>query len=184
MPAGSRGFTLIELLVVISIFSIVSLSLLSNYPQFRSSISLKRTAQEIALSIRQAQVYGLSVTEFGAGSGIFPGYGVHFDINTPSVFILFADANNNKLYDGTSEELQTFRIQTADRISKLCGNEKTAPPGDCALSQLDVVYLRPGPNVVLMSGAVEFSDAEVIVRSSGGEEKTVVVWLTGQIAVE
>jgi len=53
---------------------------------------------DIALSLREAQVYGLGVKDVGAG--VFDvSYGVHFDINTPSSYIFFADLNDNLIYE-------------------------------------------------------------------------------------
>ncbi len=192
IPLRGAGFTLVELLVTVSIMVAITSMILANYPKFSGSLALKRTAQEIALSIRQAQVYGLSVREFGAGSGIFPGYGVHFDISSGSdVFVLFADTNKNDSYDagsgcgGSSTEcVQKFKISTGDKISKLCGGEQSSPPGDCSLSQLDIIYLRPTPTVKLNGDGTPFSDASIVVRSPSGEEKTIRVWLSGQIRVE
>jgi len=191
-PLRGSGFTLVELLVTMSILVVITSMILANYPGFSETLALKRTAQEIALTIRQAQVYGLSVREFGAGSGIFPGYGVHFDIaGSPDTFVLFADANGNKSYDAgdgcgglSTECVQMFKISTGDKISKLCGDQQSSPPGDCSLSQLDIVYLRPTPTVTLKSGSSAFSDVNVVVRSPKGEEKTIRVWLSGQIGVE
>ncbi|NOY35892.1 MAG: prepilin-type N-terminal cleavage/methylation domain-containing protein [bacterium] len=186
------GFTLVELLVTMSILVVITSMILANYPKFSGTLALKRTAQEIALTVRQAQVYGLSVREFGAGSGVFPGYGVHFDIvGSPDTFVLFADINKNKSYDagdgcgGASTEcVQMFKINTGDKISKLCGDEQSFPPGDCSLGQLDIVYLRPTPTVTLEGDGSSFSDADIVVRSPRGEEKKIKVWLSGQIGVE
>ncbi len=179
----SLGFTLVELLVTISIFTVITLSFFFNYPEFRESISLKRTAQKIALTVRQAQVYSLSVKGSGAG-GVFPGYGAHFDAAKPKSFILFRDIDNGNDYDGDSEKEQEFLIQSGDRISDLCGNVKSFPPGTCGLSSLDIVYLRPKSDVTLRGNGLNFADAEITVKSSRGKEKTIVIWSTGRIGVE
>ena len=181
---GRTGFTLIELLVTISIFTAISLAMFTNYPRFRENISLKRTAQKIALSVRQAQVYGLSVKEIAAGSRVFPGYGVHFAIDRPKSFILFKDIDNGNDYDGEAEKDEQFIIQTNDKISDLCGNRKTFPPGSCGLTQLDIVYLRPKSDVTLKGEGSNFADAEVVIKSPNGAEKTIVIWSTGRIGVE
>ena len=76
-----KGFTLIELLVTVSMFIIITSVVLVNFPSFSSKISLDNLAHEVALAVRQAQVFGVSSREFGVGSGIFPTHGVHFDKN-------------------------------------------------------------------------------------------------------
>src|SRR5512133_2633560 len=71
-----RGFSLIEMIVVIGIIALLSTVTLSNYKDVSSRISLENLAQQIALTVRQAQVYGISVVR-GTGS-VYPSYGVHF----------------------------------------------------------------------------------------------------------
>jgi len=180
-----RGFTLIELLVTVGIFVLVSSLILANYPKFASRISLSRTAQEIALSLKKAQSFGLGVREFGAGSSIFPGYGVHFDLAADREYLIFADINANKSYDASSELVELFQIETSPRIISLCAGEKTQPPGDCSLTNLDITYLRPAPNIFFKGGVqISYSDVEVKIASPDGTTRTITVWTTGQISVE
>lgn len=73
----NKGMTLVELLVVLAIMGIISGMVVINYSGYRSSASIKVTSDDIALSIRQAQTFALGVRSIS--SGVFPGYGVHFD---------------------------------------------------------------------------------------------------------
>ncbi|MBI5140304.1 MAG: type II secretion system protein [Candidatus Vogelbacteria bacterium] len=114
VPSTSSGFTLIELLVTISIFLIVTVVTLANFPQFSNKLSLDLLAEDIALSIKQAQVFGSSVfgTTGDVSSGkIFKAYGVHFPAPLPIIasqpipnynYILYADLSTppNNQYDG------------------------------------------------------------------------------------
>lgn len=182
-----KGFTLIELIVVIGIFITITTLILANYTGFSDRLSLKRTVQEIALSIRQAQSYGLAVREFGTGTNQFPGYGIYFQESVPDTYKFFADVNNNKIYDGDSsgELVQIYKIQTSSRIFDICGNRNTSPPGTCDVPTLNAVYLRPEPSVTLRTTAgISFSDVEIIIRSPKGLEKKIVLWISGQISVE
>src|SRR3989344_8294101 len=82
----SAGFTLIELLVVTAIIVVVSGVVLANQNRFGGQVLLQNFAYDVALSIRQAQVYGLAVARAGSGGTATFGtsYGIHFEIDDPS----------------------------------------------------------------------------------------------------
>ncbi len=177
-----KGFSLIEFLVTMSIFTVISMALFINYPQFKGKVALKKTVQEVALSIRQAQVYGLAVREFGIGTNVFPGYGVNFDISggDANSFVLFADVDQNNLYGGAGEDVEQYVIQTGDRIYELCANNCLTP-----IDSLNIIFLRPNPIVTLTEdGSMTFSNAQIKIRSQGGEERFITVWATGQVSVK
>lgn len=179
---------MIELIVTTGILVLVSTLILADYPEFSHALSLKRTSQEIALVIRQAQVYGLGVRKFSTGTGdIYPGYGAHFDVSNPDSLVLFADVNANNRYDGSSETVELFKIQTNSKIFQLCGDIKSAPPGNCSISTMDIIFLRPVPTVIFTAngGAASVSsDAEIGVISAKGKVSTIIVYSSGQISIE
>ncbi len=184
----NKGFALIELVVVSGIFIIVTIAIFTNYPAFRDMVSLRRTVQELALVLRQAQSYGLGVREYASGSGIYPGYGVNFNLTKPDTFTLFADIlpsgpPGNDLYDSSSEDIEIFKIQTGDRIYSICANEKKTP-AVCGLSSANIVFYRPNPLVSLIADGSSYSDMEIKLRSPRGTIKTVVILASGQISVE
>lgn len=173
------GFSIIELIVAISILVIINAVIFASYPKFQQSISLRRTSQEIASTIYQAQTYALSVKEF---QGQFPGYGVRFDKNLPDSFTLFADINGNKSYDVDSEKVEEFKIQTGDKISEICGVNEGGE--NCSLNITDIIFLRPNPIIILTDGSNFFSNVKIKIKSIQGEEKTINIWLSGQISVK
>ena len=183
-----KGFTLLEIVIVLAIFAIITTLVLAKYPEFKSSISLKKTAQEIALTVREAQVYSLGVKGFRS-QFVIP-YGVHFDITSPKSFILFADFDKDGRYveDETAEKIKEYSIQTTDEIFELCG-DKEQPSGEiCGLTYLNIIFYRPTPIVTLKgydgSFYHTFSDADIIIKSARGKQKTIVVWANGQILVK
>lgn len=100
-----KGFSLFELLVAIAIMIMVSTAVFSSFPKMNSRLSLELLAQDIALTIRQAQIYGTTV--YGA-QGNFGAYGVDFpnpkdpsiSPSNPYKITIFADLNNIDLGDG------------------------------------------------------------------------------------
>ena len=190
---SNKGFTLVELMVSVGIFTFLTLIVLVNHSRFSGAILLENLAYDIALSIRQAQIFGLSVREFEPGSGEFqPGYGVHFDRTTPTQYIIFADRNLNFRYDDAiacgvtgSECIEEFTIQQGNSISRFCG---TLPSSvvECspALSFISAVFIRPDPDAIITSSNPGFySDATITIRSPHGVLRDVIVRVTGQISI-
>jgi prepilin-type N-terminal cleavage/methylation domain-containing protein len=73
---AAKGFTLVELLVVFAIMTLITALILFQHRRFDSSTLLRSLAYSIALSIRQSQVYGTSVRQFGSNFNY--SYGVYF----------------------------------------------------------------------------------------------------------
>ncbi len=200
----ARGFTLIELLVVCGIMIIVTSIVLANNNEYGGQVLLQNFAYDVALSVRQAQVYGISVQRFGSGvsSSFTAGYGIHFDISTPTTYILFADAvNPNGLYDcpspGTSCELVTANtINSGYFISKLCAPAGTDSSSCQAVSKIDILFLRPEPDALitacgatcttscLLNNSACVSSARVVLESPHGDTMSVSIEANGQIAVD
>ena len=188
-----KGFTLIELLVTVSIFSIITSIVLVNNNQFNNSVIINNLAYEVALSIRQAQSFGLNVKEV-PGSGDFEsGYGVYFDTNSPDTFLLFADTKttglgNKNLYDsGSTNDLiiETFSITHGNTISSLCGTKIVNGKEDCT-EDISIVFNRPDPeaNMKAKKGLTEFSEMRVTLVSPSGAERIVQIESTGQISIQ
>ncbi len=182
-----RGFTLIELLVVIGIFSIISLVLLANHSRFNGSVLLGSLAYDIALSVRQAQVYGLSVREYASTFQV--GYGVRFA--GAGTYTFFADTNANKRYDsGVDSIVQTYTVGSQYKVQKFCGvlasgaEECSDAGGGLGITYLDIVFIRPEPDAIISSNNPGFySGAKIVVNSTSGETRTVTIVSTGQISV-
>ncbi|MBI5787120.1 MAG: type II secretion system protein [Candidatus Niyogibacteria bacterium] len=178
----SQGFTLVELTVTIGITVIISILILADFPEFTRRLALSRTAQAVAVSFREAESAALAVREFG--SGIFPAYGIHFESPPLTSYVLFADTNNNRVYDGIGEKADEFTINGQPHVSRLCGGTKSAPPGRCDLVRLDVVFVRPNPDIYINSDKGSFSDAEAVILLPDGQEKKIIIWSTGQLSIE
>ena len=93
-----KGFTLIEMMVVLAIFLLISGITLANYPAFNSRVSISTLANGIAVSIREAQVYGVSVKNATTSAlGLYPSYGVYF--NTAAGFSLSPGTSIEDIFD-------------------------------------------------------------------------------------
>lgn len=191
---GTKAFTLIEMLVVIGIMVLISGLILANNNRFGGVVLLQNLAYDIALSIRQAQVYGIAVQRFN--SSFSAGYGMHFQVYGgagQSAYVLFADALSpeNGFYDcpepGTvnCELVQSTSIASGYRVTQLC----VTPPGGlerCDITSLDVTFKRPEPDAYIRSSQVSGinESGEIHVTSPRGDTKRISIQANGQISVQ
>lgn len=204
------GFTLVELMVVVAIFGVLTTVVLYKNSDFNNSFLLTDVAYDVALTIRQAQVYGLNVKNSGkidAGRGLDGfnnGYGVYFERDsstggaTGNSAIFFADAFTasvplgSKTYD-SGEELSTLVLSRGYKISRFCtilsGDSTPWCSGNTSghqLNKLAIVFARPNPDATISDNSGTFySEARITVTSPDGtKSKTIRVTTAGQISIE
>jgi len=207
----AAGFTIIELSVVVGIALIISALVLFNNSRFNSAILLRSLAYEVGLSLREAQLYGVAVKEVTPGSGTFgAAYGVYVPATIigvqNSTYPLFADLNNNGLYDdGPSSVVENFTLKNFFSMSNFCAVEgngamqcaSTCPSplpsgaSSCSSSSigwLDVTFVRPNPNAIILTSFASslpslYTAAYFTVTSQNGSTRTVSISAMGQIIV-
>ncbi len=189
--SSRRGFTMVEVLVTLAIFSIISGVVLTRYKDFSGGIVLSNLAYEIAITIRQAQVYGLSVknTLTSQSNFNFP-YGIHLPGPLSNSFVLFADVDNNGYQ--SSEIIETLTTRQGNTIYNFCAVTGSSV-SKCnvgtpqLITSLDIKFLRPDPEAIIksnISGDV-YKEASITVRSPGTDRnKTISIKSTGQISVQ
>jgi len=188
LSADKHGFTLIELIVSIGIMVMVTTVILANYSTFNKRIKLEGVTQEIVSIVREAQAYGIGNKSITGGNFA---YGVHFDIDYPGQISIFSDDNDNGVYN-TGEEVETFNIESSDRIWQICVNQKTQIPDSCpgvgSVDTIDVVYKRSKIYADIESYPAKafISDAVILFRSAGETANGVkiIIWKSGQVSVE
>lgn len=175
-----------------------------NQSKYTSGAALKNLANSIALSLRQAQVYGVSVREFGPGTEDFSaGYGIDFNLlssGDDESYIFFADRGvKNGIYDGSwscpsftaSECLTKTDILYGNNIHELCyiplsGSE------NCTVGRMAISFVRPETEANFVfyhnNGTVMASDnakgGRIKLSSPNGNTRSVVIYTTGQISVQ
>jgi prepilin-type N-terminal cleavage/methylation domain-containing protein len=193
----NKGFTLIELIVSLAIFAFMTAFLVARYGTFNQGVLLTNLAYDVAITIRSAQTYGLNVQGSAAGGAgtvfVYP-YGVHFDKGS-NRFILYTDLKNNCAgtlmcgYDSTyvpDEIVNTYKMKPGNTVKEVCVG--TGPGAGCtnlaAGGSFDVVFKRPNPDAVLISGGNASTYAEITLSSSDNSLKKVILRSTGQVAVQ
>ncbi len=197
---NSRGFSVIELVAVTAVIALISGVLLVSNSRFGGKVLLENLAYDIALSIRQAQVYGISVQRFGTNT-FSAGYGVHFDSSsgTQTSYAMFADATTkNGLYDppggscgSPCELVQAAQLERGFLIAKLCAPAGSDAFSCTAVNVLDILFRRPEPDAWISAGGLSCSlalgvcheSARIVVTSPRGDTSSVVIENNGQITV-
>ena len=171
MIINQKGFSLIELIAVIAIVGIASTIVIAQYSDSRDSKALFLGAKQIANDVRMAQNYAFGALESG---GVNPGYGIRFSNNSSS-YIIFADKDNDKIYDvADSEEFQTVSLPEGITVQSLKVDNVEAVDGN-----VDVVFTSPygevfidennGSSIILKVKIGNSTDAEIIDISGSGK---------------
>ncbi len=199
--SSKKGFTLIELLVVISISAIVMTALVVQQRRWDDQLALNTQTYELALMLRQAQIYSLGVREDLQASGdrFDIGYGVYIDQALLNRYTFFADRNKNSLYDPTGGEAIETKILRSGfymipgGIDKDLGTTYWANNsiGRAYVYKVSMSFKRPDPNAILRF--INFSSdnttallkPQVIIRmiSPQGRSSYIDIFDNGQISI-
>ncbi len=120
------GFSFIELIIVVAIMALISSVVLFKQAKFSSDILITNMAYQIALAIRQAEVFGLSSKEADTGSlttAFRAGYGVLFtpllatggeSANGESAFAMFLDNPSYSSITAGTDSVFNYVYDTID----------------------------------------------------------------------
>ena len=195
-----KGFTLVELLVTITIFVILTGVVLFNQSQFNSTILLTNLAYDTALTVRQAQTYGINIKGFNGGTQFVP-YGAHFETGTNNKsFILFADILYTDL-DKTAHPYSSITLSTCD-TAKGCVSRYNIQRGNyisklevlnssgvtSTVNKLDILFQRPNPDALIYghgSTGTSYVKATIYLTSSdGSRSRRIEVQSNGLIQID
>ena len=187
---SKRGITIIELIIIIALMAVLTATVVLRKRDFDNTTLLKNTAYELALSVREAQAYGVSVHR--DASDIGGRYGMHISLSSPESTVLYADNNENNVYDpGENRKINIFKKPFS--LKNICVT-LTSGAEDCAdanptILGLEILFIRPNPDahlyVVRVGNVVEaVSKAKVSIGTP--ENKTVDVNISniGQVSVQ
>lgn len=202
---------MLELLIVVAIMVIMLSISLFNYHKFGKNVELENDIYTVALSIREAQVYGVNkasretqTIEFGKDYR----YGIYFARTSKNVtgvddekFIIYVDG----LRDDSTIEPDT----QGERFTDLGSDNCTKSGNDECYSQLifnkgnkikniqvnnagtwsdvdyvDISFKRPDPDAFIYSNHIKYGRARIIVEDSNGEyQKCVEIGAAGDISI-
>jgi prepilin-type N-terminal cleavage/methylation domain-containing protein len=196
------GFTLIELLISAAIITIITSIVLVRFNAFDGTILLKSLAYEVATTVREAQIYSLSVINTGGGNFRYP-YGLSFSPgNTSYIFFRFANTSTAvRPYNDLSESdpdvaeiIRTLTLSSGMEIYRVC-IKQTGDPEECRTSDqggvLDISFRRPEFSAIFNASwlapnqqdTIEYARIEVRSTRNTTNVWAVEVKLLGQISV-
>ena len=160
-----KGFTLIEFVVIISIFAIMAAVALFSFNGFKNDVALSNLAHDVALTIRQAQVFGWSTTsaEDTNGELLVDSNGNPLRYADGIYFPYDNGAFDPYFYEYTKTD--TIDIQGTAHISAICtassatdeatftaSPHSTAACGGSGLTNgLSIAFSRPRPEAIFFT---------------------------------
>jgi prepilin-type N-terminal cleavage/methylation domain-containing protein len=186
----NKGFTLMELITVVGIFAIITTVVMIKFSTFNNKILTTNLAYDIALSIREAQTFGVNVRGFDTGNTVVfdYAYGVHFNESSDTTYTFFIDLNGNGKFESNNETVDVFTLRGGHRIERLC-RTTGASVTSCSdttpsFNDLYITFKRPEPDAVIKSnGSTLYQSASIRVTSPQGIDREIQVHSTGQISI-
>ena len=190
------GFSLIELMVTISIAVIVTGAVIINYTSFNSTTLLQSQAFELALDIKEAQSFGVSVQS--SGTAFREAYGIYVDLDA-NEYQLFQDDTSSGVdlrYDSGEEIGDTHALDSRFQISQICVKVASAGSPSCNKRQLSMAFNRPdfdtnyaytanaSPSNLANVGII-LDYVEIYIQSTADAsfERVVTVYPSGQVSL-
>ena len=186
------GFTLIELLITISIFVFMTALVMSRYNDFYSGTLFKNLAYDIAITIREAQSYGISV-KYNQGSSSFDrAYGAYFpEGNGGKNFILrsYSKSDGYSIGDQEPEKIEkNYTLKHGATFNQLLisANDTDYIPA----SNVGIIFQRPNPEAIIcvtlnaVYNCNTYKFVKIEMKAANDVIKTVKVNSSGQIAIE
>lgn len=204
LKQNQSGFSLTEVMITVFIIGLVTAIVVIRYGSFNSAVLLKNQAFEIALDVREAQVF--SVSTQGEGTQFRDGYGLFFDMNTSDQqYLTFLDDGgiqhwyrrfyNDTGISGGDTITATKLLDPRFYISDLCvivnnyANRYCYSGGD--VDQVSIAFERPSYNAYFRAengGSLvpNLIGVEIEISSYDGPPitRTISVYESGLIEVQ
>lgn len=197
-----KGFTLVELMVSVAIFVFMTALLVAKYGNFNSQTLLTNEAYDVALALRTAQTYGLSVKNVNGVGDYQNSYGMDFNTsytNSPNCttpnsqqFVLKSSPIGQGAVTCGLNTISTYNFKSGVSIQSMCiGSSLSCKPVD----QLYIYFVRPYPDAHISAALPVFGGywflsavgnkyARITIGTDSSNTRNISVYDNGQIAVD
>lgn len=197
---STAGFSILEVMITAGIIGAITAVVVINYGSFNNTVLLKNQVYEIALDIREAQIYAVSVR--GQDNEFREDYGIYFNVDTPQQYIFFQDTDeatvggqNVAYYDADAGEMvgSPQLIDSRFEISRICVNIVSSSADSCpnTVSDLSVSFRRPDFDAQFASesgsglGLIDNARIELVnTQGPNTSTRTIVITNVGQVKIE
>ena len=136
------GFTIPELLVVVAIIVLMTGLILPNWRSGERTLALNRVVHKAGQDVRRAQELALRAQAHNCTAGTISGYGVYFNSNSPTSYIIFAECSGNFEYDlGIDDIIETLFLESSIEIQSVSPSPAVSilfiPP-------TPLIFIKPG----------------------------------------
>ena len=183
-----KSFTIIELLISLGILAILAGVVLLGPQQGPESLTFRNAVERVASEIQKTQGFALAVKDFN-GTPSSGGWGVYVE-KTKNCTIIFADANNNQVYDPageasgvcdpslndpSSERAERFFFPSSVQILDLLAGISSVP-------SLTITYKPPHPDVFV--NTFNQSGSIILQSITLGTTKTITINEVGNVSIQ
>ena len=182
------GFMLVELAVSMLIIGIISAIVLVNYNAGRRQETLNRSAQRLAVAIRQAQNYALFSRVGVKCSTPAGGYGVY--IESVSQYKIFGDCNGDHRYGSVTDDL--ISAVSVESGVVITGSVITDPQSFCgqapSVAGVSLSFEPPIGRFYCNGFDLESTESKTIILQNSSrdasKQKTITISANGSVSVQ
>lgn len=195
---NNRGFSILEVLITAAIVSVITAMVVFKYGSFNNSVLLKDQAYEMALNIREAQVFAVSVR--GESGQFREDYGLYFTLAAPQQYVLFQDNGDvvengkHRAYYDIGEGIgKPYAVDSRFQIKKICVNIVSSTNlCPATVDDISVTFKRPDfdahfASVSGKNAGLSVNNARILLSGANSgttDTRTIVISTTGQISIE